>query len=41
MDISERRPLVRGFYGSYLEPALELCMKVQRIPALTDLRWVF
>lgn len=26
---------MRGFYGEYLEPALELCMKIQRMPALT------
>jgi len=28
--ITERKPMVRGFYGKYREPALELCMKIQR-----------
>ena len=29
-NITERRPMVEGFYGKYREPALELCMKIQR-----------
>jgi len=29
-NITERKPLVEGFYGKYREPASELCMKIQR-----------
>ena len=29
-SITERRPLVEGFYEEYREPASEHCMKVQR-----------
>ena len=29
-NITERKPKVEGFYGKCLEPALELCMKIQR-----------
>ena len=29
-SITEREPLVEGFYGEYREPASELCVKMQR-----------
>ena len=30
--------MLRGLCREAFEPALEFCMKIQRIPALTDLR---
>lgn len=33
-SIAERKSLVEDFYVEALEPALEHCMKIQRMPAL-------